>query len=96
VYKFLGENSENSPSNGGCQNDFLNIAQKFSNMLQQNSPAVQHILQQCRSEDGSCTMHCVMEYLVKSPAIRDCLRQTTFHGVLCYAVVHHSYLLSLT
>ncbi|XP_065910083.1 uncharacterized protein [Dysidea avara] len=74
-----GANSSNSTSNGGRQNDYVNIAQNFSNILLQNSPAVQQVLQQCRGVDGSCNMYCLMECLVKSPAIRDCLRQTTFH-----------------
>ena len=84
----LGENSENSLSSGGFQNDFSDIALHLSNSLFQNSPSVQRILQQCRGMDGSYNMCCVMKCLVKSPAIRDCLRKTNFQGTIyCFVDV---------
>ncbi|XP_065910070.1 uncharacterized protein [Dysidea avara] len=70
-----GEKGDISLSSGGLQND---IALHLSNTLLQNSPAVQQVLQQCRGVDGSYNMYCVMECLVKSLKIRDCLRQTNF------------------
>ena len=79
----LGEKGDISLSSGGLQND---IALHLSNTLLQNSPAVQQVLQQCRGVDGSYNMYCVMECLVKSLKIRDCLRQTNFQGIITCVV----------
>jgi len=86
VCTFVGENGDNSDQ---IKNDSSNIALHISNTLLQNSPSVQRVLQQCRGVDGSYNMCCVLECLVKSPAIRDCLRQINCQGTINFIAVHN-------